>query len=202
MKPYRESAQELAKANAAMQSTTDALAVLRNMEEIVPAILKIIAHTFDGPSAAYYEIGEDSTLYLRYYINDGRVVTGAELLAGDGAPPYDLPKILAAGFKVNQDYTGTTDYRRLKTQVINHRLGTSEPAVDAWRRKHNREMELNIPLMLGGEPFGALALSREAERPYTTAEIELAEVVVKQLSLAVQASRLATESEARAVIGD
>jgi signal transduction histidine kinase len=53
--------------------------------------------------------------------------------------------------------------------------------------------------MMRGEAFGALTLSREADRPYTAAEIELAEVVAKQLSLAVQASRLATESEARAV---
>jgi signal transduction histidine kinase len=190
---------ELSKANHALQATADAISTLNEMDEIVPAILKIIARTFHGPSAAYYEIGPDRTIYLRYYINDGQVISGAELLAGDGTPPYDLPKLLAAGFKVKNDYAGAEDYRNLRTRIIDHRKGTSGPVFDAWRRKHNREMELNIPLMRGGQPFGVLTLSREAERAYTDAEVELAEAVVKQFCLAVQAARIAEDSRQKAV---
>ena len=178
---------------------TDALASTQKIEEIIPAVLRIIASTFGSEGAGYYEFGADGVIFLRFYLIGDEVLTVEQLLARPDLQAYDIPRILSQGFTVDDDYLGAPVTERVFTSIVDHHVGTSVPEFDNWARDHGWEMELNLPLVVGSKPFAALCLYHGAQRSYRPSEIELAEALVKQLSLAVQASRLAEDSRQKAM---
>ena len=196
----RDRAAELAKSNQALQETTDALAGAKGMDEIVPAILRIIARVFGTPSAGFFEYDQaDDIIHLRYWLMDGNLFTPDALSVLDIDDERFPPRRLTSGFQVPHAYLGFPIKERLGSIVVDHSAGTSEKDFDAWLSANDWAMELNVPLVVGDRSIGALTLNRGATRAYTASEIGLAEALVKQLTLAVQASRLAEESRAQAV---
>ena len=193
-----ERAAELARANDALQAVTDALATARGHDEIVPTVLEIAAQTFGIETAAFYEHPGD-TVYLRYWLHEGRVLRPAELLALDPLGQHAVFRRLASGFTTPVAYLGTPPSARTRAVVIDHAAGTLEPDFDAWTRAHGWELELNVPCVVGGTARGALVLYRGAGAAYTPAEVALAEALAKQLALAMEADRLAREVRDRDV---
>ncbi len=192
-------AAELARANEALQAVTDALTTARGHDDIVPTVLRIAAATFGVETAAFFEHPGD-TVYLRYWLHEGRVLRPAELLALDPMGRHAVPRRLAAGFTVPAAYLGgTSPSARTRAVAIDHAVGTAEPDFDAWTRVHDWELELNVPCVVGGIARGALVLYRGAGAAYTPAEVALAEALAKQLALAMEADRLAREVREQAV---
>jgi signal transduction histidine kinase len=184
---------ELARANEALQTVTDALAQARGFDEIVPTVLAVAARTFGIASAAYFEHGgpDGETVFLRYWLYEGRVLRPAELLAADPT----MPRPWLDGFRPGANQGGPLPSADTRVVVIDHTVGhtadTPQREVAAWCRAHGWPLALRVPCMVGGVARGGLVLCRAESAPYTAAEIALAEALAKQLALAVQADRLA-----------
>ncbi len=190
---------ELVRANRALQATADALAATQKIEEMIPAVLRIISATFDSRATGYFEFAQDGLIFLRFYLIGDQVFSARELIKRPDLQMYDGFRNLEQGFTIDDRYLGEPLMTRTRSTIVNHEAGTSVPAFDAWAKENDWAMELNVPLVVDSHPFAALTLAREADRPYTEVEIELAEALAKQFALAVQASRIASESERRAV---
>ncbi|MBD2103957.1 GAF domain-containing protein [Leptolyngbya sp. FACHB-261] len=197
-KAAQERAAELAKANDALQSTIDALAVVDDLDEFVPPVLKVVARCFGGQSCAFYDQPGGNWIFLRYWCLDGRVFLPHELEAID-PDKFALIRKLAAGVEVPSDYLGSAIRERNRASIVDHEQGTSVSAFDEFKREHGWEAELNIPLVVDGVAEGALVICRKATSPYTASEIVLAEALAKQLALALQLARLSERAKQAAI---
>jgi signal transduction histidine kinase len=200
-KAAQQRAAELAKANEALQGTIDAMAEIEDLDEFIPAVLKIVAQTFQAgqtENCAYYEHGTDDRVYLRYWLFENQVFRPEELLALDG-DRFATVRRLAGGFIVPDTYLGTPVRERTQTVILDHAAGTPEPEFDKFTCANGWHMELNVPLFVNGSPEAALVIYRPAGQQFTPVEVTLAESLGKQLALAMQANRLATESKSKAV---
>ena len=191
-------AAELAKANTALQRMIDALTAIDDLDEFVPATLRIVAQTFGTENCAFYEHGDKAPIYLRYWLMGDRVLRPNDLVTLD-SESFATVRRLAAGFTVPDAHLGTPVRNRTRAVILDHTCGTSEPEFHEFACKHGWATELNVPLVVDGYAEGALLIYRPAGTTYTSAEIGLAEALGKQLALAMQASRLATEKRSQAV---
>ena len=191
-------AAELAKANTALQRVIDALTAIDDLDEFVPATLRIVAQTFETENCAFYEHGDKAPIYLRYWLMGDRVLRPDDLVTLD-SESFATVRRLAAGFTVPDSHLGTPVRNRTRAVILDHTCGTSEPEFHEFACKHGWATELNVPLVVDGYAEGALLIYRPAGTTYTPAEIGLAEALGKQLALAMQASRLAAEKRSQAV---
>ena len=191
-------AAELAKANTALQRVIDALTAIDDLDEFVPATLRIVAQAFETGNCAFYEHGDKALIYLRYWLMGDRVLRPDDLVTLN-SESFATVRRLAAGFTVPDSHLGTPVRNRTRAVILDHTCGTSEPEFHEFACKHGWATELNVPLVVDGYAEGALLIYRPAGTTYTPAEIGLAEALGKQLALAMQASRLATEKRSQAV---
>lgn len=195
----RMRSEELARANEALQAVTDALAVAQGESEIVPEVLRIVARTFGVPTVGFYE-HPGEVIHLRYWLQDGKVLSPDDLLQPEAAGCSANLRHLARGFRLPTQYLGGIPlWDRTHAMVIDHQQGSAEPLFDEWARDCGWEMELNVPCFVSGRSRWALVMYRGAAEPFSQAEIALAEAVSKQLALALQADRLGAEAREAAV---
>jgi signal transduction histidine kinase len=194
----RERAASLARANAALQATIDALGEARNLDRIVPRVLQIVAETFRATSCSVFENDPSGTVWLRYWNVEGRTLAPDELMRLDTAK-YGLVRQLAEGFEAPDSYLGIPTTAP-GTAVLDHVRGTSVPEFDRFAVSTGWELELNIGVGAGGVRATTLCVYRGKAHPFTAAEIALAESLATQLGLAVQFTKLADESKEAAVI--
>ncbi|MBD2021124.1 GAF domain-containing protein [Leptolyngbya sp. FACHB-36] len=131
-------------------------------------------------------------------MSENYVFRPEELLALDG-DRFAIIRRLASGFTVPDIYLGTPVRERTRAVVVDHLAGTSEPDFDEFACVNGWHVELNVPLVVDDCADGALVIYRSADEQFTPAEVTLAESLGKQLALAMQANRLATESKLKAV---
>lgn len=185
---------DLARANAALQDVTDALAGAQTLDEIVPAVLGIVAQTFDCEAVGHFEIAGE-TVTLRHWRMGDRVLTPDDFLSLDTIGEHAVTRQLAEGFIMPDNFLGTSPRENRRAVLIDHRLGTAKPELDDWAIRNGWPLEMNVPLVVDGRVLGALTLYRSAdERPYTESEVALVEGLAKQLALAVELNRLAEEA--------
>ncbi|MCZ8101677.1 MAG: GAF domain-containing sensor histidine kinase [Novosphingobium sp.] len=85
--------------------------------------------------------------------------------------------------------------------MLDHRSAKSWPEAHSFKIAMRWELELNVPIIVGGEAQAALLIFRDGEHPFSDAEIALAESLGQQLAVAMQAVRLAArEREAAAAL--
>jgi len=192
-------AAELARSNEALQQTIDILASLNSFDEFIPAVLTIVAQTFNATECAYFEHTQGETVYLRYWFSQGTVLNPTELQLLD---PLQHPILLQLvnGFTVPQEHLhGTTVRERTLPVIIDHTTANTVPAFHTFVISQGWELELNQPLLVDGKADGALVIYRTLNHPFTETEIILVEALAKQLALAMQASRLADQARNQAV---
>ncbi|XGV97680.1 MAG: GAF domain-containing protein [Leptolyngbya sp. BL-A-14] len=190
---------ELAKANAALQQTTDALGTVSDFDEFVPAVLQIFAQAFGITACGYFEHFPNELIYLRYWFSNGRVLNAMELQLVD-PKVYPTLRVLADGFTVTPEHLhGTTVRDRTRPVVLDHRSMTVTPDFHRFAVSQGWDFELNQPLVIDGKAEGSVVLFRSADQPFTDTEIALSETLAKPLALALQAKRLAIQTQERAV---
>ncbi len=192
-----EQARSLAHANLALQATIDTLGEERNLNRIVPRVLKIVAETFSATSCAVFENSPSGTIWLRYWNVDGRTLSPDEVMQLDPVK-YGLVRRLAEGFTVSDVYLGMPS-TATGTALIDHVKGTDVPEFDSFAVGAGWELELNIGVGTGGLRASTLCIYRLQDRPFSKAEIVLAESLATQLGLAVQFAKLAEEAKDAAV---
>jgi signal transduction histidine kinase len=194
----REQAEQLSKANRALQTTIDALSTLSDLNQFVPAVLQAVARAFGAAECAYYQHGENEPIRLRYWFHDNRVLTPEELLRVDGEM-MEVIRELANGFHVPENYLGTPPRMRNRAVVVDHMKGTGVARFDEFAKANGWDLELNVPLVVNDAADGALIIYRKSDLPYSSSEIALAETLGKQLALAMQTTSLARQARDMAI---
>ena len=186
--------EELFRANEALQATIDALSEVRDLSEFVPTVLRIIASAFDSTNCAYFEHFEDEPVRLRYWYRDGVVMSPTEL-ENLTEKRYSLMNELVRGFEVPESHLGSKVRNRKHPVILDHTLGTAVDRFDQFCTEIGWDIELNIPLVIGGEADGAFLIFRGSGATFTSNEVALAETLGKQLALALQMSRRAEDAK-------
>jgi signal transduction histidine kinase len=180
---------ELTKANVALQATIDAVTDMQSLDDFMPRVVAIVARAFEAVGAGYFEHPEE-TIYHRFWLEDGELVAATALPDLD---PTHLPvvELLARGFSVPPEHLGVGLRERLRPSIVHHRSAAVSPALHAFAVSRGWDWELNIPLFANDRTEAAITFFRHEDRPFTEADVSLAESLAKQISLARQVSRVA-----------
>src|SRR5208282_6044730 len=134
---------------------------------------------------------DNETISLHLYYGDGRLVPGPESghrLAGESV---DLSR---------QDLFALAVFRQ--TQPIWHEVETS-PALDDTARAYLQDQSvkglLGIPLVLGKKTIGAVVVRFPELRRFGSVELELAQGLAQQATLALQLTLLAEQGRKSAI---
>lgn len=184
--------------STALQATTDALARMTELDEIIPTVLRILGRTFSCRAAAFFDVGAGARVSLRHCLANGRMMAAPDFLACDIGPPA-MRERFTRGFVVCSARLATLPDRRTRAIVVDHRTDSNDATVDAWTRDVGCELELNVLLLADGAAVGMLTMYRQADLPYTDGEIALAEALATLLALAVGGARLATAAREHAI---
>ena len=191
-------ADELMKANHALQTTIEALSEIKDHTQIIPRVLEIIAHTFNSKSCAAFENTPSGDVFLRYWCKDGKTLSPEELLKTD-SEKYALVHMLAKGFQVPDDYLGGHSSKIIGPVILNHEKGTSVAEFDKFAMEVGWEIELNIGVASKGLRAFTLCIYRSVHEPFTEEEIGLGEALAKQLGLAMATYKLIEETNRAAL---
>lgn len=184
----QERAEELAKANEALQATVDATSRVVELDKLVPKVLGIIANVFGTENCAIFENLPSGEIRLWYWHAEGRTLLPAELLQLD-EEKHSLVRRLAAGFTAAPDYLGQ-DSRKAGTVFLDHVKGTSVPEFDQWAVSIGCDLELNIGIASHGVRCATLCIYRPRGRTFSPREMVLAGALARQIGLALQVTKL------------
>ncbi len=187
----------LQRGNEALQATINALAEVAGAKDMVPRVLGIVAETFGTNSCAVYANAPDGLIRMRYWYKDGETL-GAEQMAKLDEEKFGIVRGLARGFRVPTEYLGIPADEP-GTVILNHLTGTAVAEFDRFAVSAGWELELNVGVGQRGVRANTLCVYRSHTRPYSSDEIVLAEVLARQVSLAMEYARLAEEARAAAM---
>jgi PAS domain S-box-containing protein len=185
-------AAELARANQALKQTLDILATEPEMNEVLGHVLTVITQVLEGSVSTLWLRDRDTeTAKLHLVYKDGRLVSGVESghrLAGQS---LNLSR---------QDLFALAVFRR--GRPVWHEVETSK-ALDETARKYLREQGvkalLGIPLILGEKTIGSIVVRFAQPRQFGCVELEVAQGLAQQATLALQLTRLAEQARKAAI---
>ncbi len=192
-------AQELAKANQALQATIDAMSEITHPDQIVPRVLEIAAKTFNSKSCAVFKNSPSGRIWLQYWFSDDRIYLPEEMLQLD-PQKFALVRMLAGGFEAPDDYLGGPTADVIGPVLLDHVAGTSVAEFDTFAQSVGWDMELNIGVASKGIRAFTLCIYRGREYPFTEQEVILGEALAKQLGLAMETCRLIEEARQAAIV--
>jgi signal transduction histidine kinase len=187
-----DQAAELARANQALKQTLDVLATEPEMNAVLGHVLTVITHVLGGSVSTLWLRDQDAeTAKLHLVFQDGRLVSGLESghrLAGQS---LNLSR---------QDLFALAVFRR--GRPVWHEVETSK-ALDETARKYLREQGvkalLGIPLILGDKTIGSIVVRFAQPRQFGSVELEVAQGLAQQATLALQLTRLAEQARKAAI---
>ena len=185
-------AAELARANQALKQTLDVLATEPEIDAVLGHVLTVITHVLEGSvSTLWLRDREGETAQLHLVYRDGRLVTGLESGHRLAGQTLDLSR---------QDLFALAVFRR--GRPVWHEIETSE-ALDETARQYLREQGvkalLGIPLILGDQTIGSIVVRFAQLRLFGSVELEVAQGLAQQATLALQLTRLAEQAREAAV---
>jgi len=189
----QERAAELAKANNALKRSLDSLATEPSLDKFLGQVLTAIAEQFDSPLAEYWYHPED-TAYIGMMSWQGRIYNRDEIAAlypnHSGIVGHRVPPAQVHGEPL----------QRRKQYFITEDWDTNPfTSYERWYPQHGFHKEINVPMVLGDECIGALVVRLPRGYPITTQQIELAQALAHQATLAAQLTRLAEEAKQAAI---
>lgn len=188
---------ELAKVNEALKQSLDVLATEPELEKFVGHVLKAIAHQFQSPLTEYWYHLED-TAYIALINWQGRILDRVAI-----AQTFPSHAGLN-GFKVPPELIGCESLQQRKQEVVYDDYSTN-PFVKnlAWvvveLIPRGLIKEINVPLVLGDTCIGSLSIHLPRDHAFTEEQLELAQALGHQVTLAVQLTQLAEEAKQVAI---
>lgn len=185
-------AAELARANQALKQTLDVLATEPEIDAVLGHVLTVITHVLEGSvSTLWLRDREGETAQLHLLFKNGRLVAGSESGHRLAGQTLDLSR---------QDLFALAVFRR--GRPVWHEIETSE-ALDETARQYLREQGvkalLGIPLILGDQTIGSIVVRFAQMRLFGSVELEVAQGLAQQATLALQLTRLAEQAREAAV---
>jgi PAS domain S-box-containing protein len=183
---------ELARANQALKQTLDILATEPDMDEVLGHVLTVITQVLEGIFSTLWLKDRDAeTAKLHLVYRDGQLVSGpasGHRLAGQ---TLELSR---------QDLFAFAVFRRARP--VWHEVASSE-ALDETARAYLRDQGvkalLGIPLILADKAIGAIVVRFAELRQFGSVELEMAQGLAQQATLALQLTRLAEQARKAAI---
>ena len=182
---------ELARANRALKQTLDILATNPGMDDVLGHVLTILTQILEGTTSTLWLKNEDDSATLHLAYQDGRVVTGEQSghrLAGQRLALNRTDLFAMAVFRL----------QRPVWHEVAHSAALDETAKIYLASKGARAL-LGIPMVLGDKPIGSIVVRFSQLRQFGAVEVELAQGLAQQATLALQLTRLAQEARTAAV---
>ena len=185
-------AAELARANQALKQTLDILATEPDMDQVLGHVLTVVTQVLEGTVSTLWLRDRDAeTAKLHLVYRDGQLVSGpasGHRLAGQ---TLDLSR---------QDLFAFAVFRRCRP--VWHEVTTSE-SLDETAKTYLRDQGvkalLGIPLILADKAIGAIVVRFAELRQFGSVELEMAQGLAQQATLALQLTRLAEQARKAAI---
>jgi signal transduction histidine kinase len=192
-KAAQERAAELAKANHALRESLGSLATNPELDTFLGYMLLEMATQINAAKNHLFLYDQSThTLSLHIFVRDGKVFSKEandfELFA------QPIPADITPAWRLMIQQKSSLNLA-LEQDNPNFWSGTYE-----WHRAQGHQGVLCVPLILGEEPLGFLGLSFTAKAMLSPQEIELAQALAHQVTLAIQLTRLAEESRQAAIL--
>lgn len=173
----------------ALAHTLNALTPETSLDRILQQALSAIAAQLDAPSVSLFlHDGQQGEVRLHLAYLDGRVMSAADL--GD-----DAPRSLPADLAVWNELLSTR--RPLVVEDV-----ANDPRLKQRARLLAQGLQtiLIVPLLLGAEVLGHFSVNCLTRRRFSVDEIELAQALAQQVTLAMQLTRLAEQNQKAALL--
>jgi PAS domain S-box-containing protein len=185
-------AAELARANQALKQTLDVLANDPEIDEVLGHVLTVVTQVLEGSVSTLWLRDRDAeTAKLHLVFRDGHLVSGAESGHRLAGQTLDLSR---------QDLFAFAVFRR--GRPVWHEVATSEAldeAAKTYLREQGVKALLGIPLILADKAIGAIVVRFPELRQFGSVELELAQGLAQQATLALQLTRLAEQARKAAI---
>jgi PAS domain S-box-containing protein len=185
-------AAELARANQALKQTLDVLANDPEIDEVLGHVLTVVTQVLEGSVSTLWLRDRDAeTAKLHLVFRDGHLVSGAESGHRLAGQTLDLSR---------QDLFAFAVFRR--GRPVWHEVATSEAldeAAKTYLREQGVKALLGIPLILADKAIGAIVIRFPELRQFGSVELELAQGLAQQATLALQLTRLAEQARKAAI---
>jgi PAS domain S-box-containing protein len=201
----KDRAAELVKTNEALKQSLDALATEPDLDKFLGHVLQAIAQQFQSPLTEYWyhsESGDVAYIGLSYY--QGTLLTPDKQPGHPGAIGIPIPPQLTYDEALNARqryiiYQGIGTEHDNAGQWMSEQMGMD---VSRWYTDRGVTQYLSLPLNLGERTIGALAVYLPSDRTINPEQIELAQALAHQVTLAVQLTQLATQARESAVLDE
>jgi PAS domain S-box-containing protein len=187
-----ERAAELARANRALKQTLDVLATENRIDEVLGHVLAVATQVLGGcGSLLWLRDLEKNTTRLHLFYHDHSLMPGStsgHRLSGQEVSLDRKDLFVLSVFKF--------------TQPIWHAVETSTTLsgeAKAYLKQQGVEALLGVPLILGERTIGVIIVRFAHMRDFGSVEIELAQGLAQQATLALQLTRLAEQARNAAV---
>jgi PAS domain S-box-containing protein len=187
-----ERAAELARANRALKQTLDVLATENRIDDVLGHVLTVATHVLGGcGSLLWLRDAEKNTTRLHLFYHNQILMPGStsgHRLSGQEVSLDRKDLFVLSVFKF--------------TQPMWHAVETSTTLSDeakAYLKRQGVEALLGVPLILGEETIGVIIVRFAHMRDFGSVEIELAQGLAQQATLALQLTRLAEQARNAAV---
>jgi len=187
-----ERAGELGRANQALKHTLDVLATEKKIDEVLGHVLAVSTQVLGGcGSLLWLRDFQANTTRLHLFYQNERLTPGAgslHRLAGQDISLDRTDLFVLAVFHF--------------THPAWHEVETStvlDQAAKEYLAKESVKGLLGVPLILGGQTIGVIIVRFAQSRNFGSVEIELAQGLAQQATLALQMTRLAEQARKAAV---
>ncbi len=176
----------------ALTRTLNLLATEPDLHKFLGQVLAAIVEQLNTSMCAlYFHDRATDTLSLHMTYHYGQVLTGGDQLRHPAAS-RPFPADLNAFWKVLVD--------TCRPLIINDIANDPLIKHHGWLLRNGVKMLLIVPLLLGKETIGFLGIRSTEPRRFTPDQIELAQALAQQATLAVQLTRLAEQGRQSAVL--
>lgn len=187
-----ERAAELARANRALKQTLDVLATENRIDEVLGHVLAVATQVLGGcGSLLWLRDFEKNSTRLHLFYHDQTLMPG----------PTSGHRLSGQEISLNRKDLFVLTVFRL-TQPMWHAVETSTTLSDeakAYLKQQGVEALLGVPLILGEQTIGVIIVRFAHMRDFGSVEIELAQGLAQQATLALQLTRLAEQARNAAV---
>ncbi len=197
-KAAQQRAVELAKANEVLKQSLDALATEPNLDRFLGQVLEAIAEQFQAPITEYWYHPVGDVAYIGLMSWRSRMLNREEIAQVFPTHPG------LAGFKVPPQLRGNQSLQR-RTDCLIYDDHSTNPFtqhlewIAHWLVPQGLVKEINMPMALGDSTIGALVIRLPSEHQFTPQQIELAQALAHQATLAIQLTQLAEKAKQAAL---
>ncbi len=178
---------------AALAGTLNAMTTETDLDQLMGRVIGIVAQQLGGKWATLWLHDPPAdTMAVHLTFGEGRIYHPAELptpAARGAVPAVELP--------IWGEVAGTR-----RPLVITDIAGDPRIKFKAAALAEGLKTVLYLPLLLGESAIGMLTVNSQERRRYSRADLDLAQALVQQLTLAIQLARLGQSARDAAVLDE